>query len=84
MDNQNTPEYLSKCREVIIENLRHVEGAPGVQMQRALILCVCVDFVCARLLSVYVCVCEGVHLAHLLRLLCLVALTANLSRRLQR
>eukprot|EP00048_Salpingoeca_helianthica_P022193 m.16932 g.16932 ORF g.16932 m.16932 type:complete len:483 (-) comp7000_c0_seq1:113-1561(-) len=33
MDNQNTPEYLSKCRETIIENLRHVEGAPGVQMQ---------------------------------------------------
>lgn len=32
MDNQNTPEYLAKCRETIIENLRHVEGAPGVQM----------------------------------------------------
>lgn len=33
MDNQNTPEYLNKCREIIIENLRHVESVPSVQMQ---------------------------------------------------
>jgi hypothetical protein len=31
MDNQNTPEYLQKCMERIIENLRHVQHAPGQQ-----------------------------------------------------
>lgn len=33
MENMNTPEYLHKCREQLIENLRHIEGAPSVQMQ---------------------------------------------------
>jgi len=31
MDNQNTPEYLQKCLERLIENLRHVQHAPGIQ-----------------------------------------------------
>lgn len=34
MANQNTREYLDKCRERIIENLRHVQFAPSVQMQQ--------------------------------------------------
>lgn len=32
MANQNTPEYLNKVHERIIENLRHVQFAPNVQM----------------------------------------------------
>jgi histone deacetylase 1/2 len=31
MDNLNTPEYLQKCLENLIENLRHVKNAPGQQ-----------------------------------------------------
>ena len=33
MDNMNTREYLEKCKMQLLENLRHVAGAPGVQMQ---------------------------------------------------
>lgn len=33
MDNMNTREYLEKCKMQLIENLRHITGAPGVQMQ---------------------------------------------------
>jgi histone deacetylase 1/2 len=33
MVNLNTPEYLNKCRERIIENLRHCQFAPSVQTQ---------------------------------------------------
>lgn len=32
MENQNTPEYLTKCLERLVENLRHVQHAPGIQM----------------------------------------------------
>jgi len=30
MDNLNTPEYLQKCLEQLIENLRHMQHAPSV------------------------------------------------------
>jgi len=30
MDNLNTPEYLQKCLEQLIENLRHIQHAPSV------------------------------------------------------
>jgi histone deacetylase 1/2 len=33
MVNLNTPEYLEKCKQRIIENLRHCQFAPSVQMQ---------------------------------------------------
>lgn len=33
MANLNTPEYLEKCKQRIIENLRHCQFAPSVQMQ---------------------------------------------------
>lgn len=29
MDNLNTPDYLQKCLEQLVENLRHVKQAPG-------------------------------------------------------
>lgn len=35
MENQNTKEYLEKCRSIIIENLRNLQFAPSVQMQTA-------------------------------------------------
>jgi len=31
-DNQNSREYLEKCTKQLIENLRHIEGAPSVQL----------------------------------------------------
>ena len=34
MDNMNTPEYLEKTRNIILENLRNLQHAPSVQMQR--------------------------------------------------
>ena len=33
MVNLNTPEYLDKCKQKIMENLRHCEFAPSVQIQ---------------------------------------------------
>ncbi len=33
MVNLNTPEYLEKCKQKIIENLRHCQFAPSVQLQ---------------------------------------------------
>jgi histone deacetylase 1/2 len=32
MENLNNPEYLSKIKERLLENLRHVPAAPGVQI----------------------------------------------------
>ena len=42
MVNLNTPEYLEKCKQKIIENLRHCQFAPSVQLQdvpRDMFLC---------------------------------------------
>lgn len=33
-ENQNSKEYLENCVKQIVENLRHLEAAPSVQMQR--------------------------------------------------
>lgn len=33
MTNLNTPQYLQECKMKIIENLRHTQFAPSVQMQ---------------------------------------------------
>lgn len=33
-DNQHDNEYLAKCRRIIREHLRYLEGAPSVQMER--------------------------------------------------
>ena len=30
MDNLNSREYLNKCRNIVLENLRFLEAAPGV------------------------------------------------------
>eukprot|EP01006_Ploeotia_vitrea_P039222 TRINITY_DN66325_c6_g4_i3.p1 TRINITY_DN66325_c6_g4~~TRINITY_DN66325_c6_g4_i3.p1 ORF type:complete len:696 (-),score=188.63 TRINITY_DN66325_c6_g4_i3:253-2130(-) len=32
MDNHNTPEYLEKYKQIVLENLRSLGGAPGIQM----------------------------------------------------
>ena len=32
MENLNTREYLEKCRNRIIDNLRHIAGAPSVPL----------------------------------------------------
>ena len=34
MENANTRDYLEKCKSQVIENLRQIQGAPSVQMQR--------------------------------------------------
>jgi len=33
MENLNTPEYLEKYKQSIFENLRQLQGAPGIQLQ---------------------------------------------------
>ena len=33
VDNLNSREYLNKCRNIILENLRYLEAAPSVQFQ---------------------------------------------------
>ena len=34
MENANTRDYLEKCKSQVIGNLRQIQGAPSVQMQR--------------------------------------------------
>ncbi len=34
MENLNDREYLHNTKMQVIENLRQIQGAPGVQMQR--------------------------------------------------
>ena len=33
VENQNTPQYLQQLRQHIEENLKQLQGAPGIQMQ---------------------------------------------------
>ena len=38
MENLNTRQYLEQVKQQVFENLRLLNGAPGVQMQQARLL----------------------------------------------